>query len=69
MSISDYLFESNPLPFPLHAIFQVLLRWRRGSDFGKRHGPCPDLRTRMIDLRGHRFERDIILTSVRWYLA
>ena len=23
----------------------------------------------MIDFRGHRFERDIILTSVRWYLA
>jgi putative transposase len=23
----------------------------------------------MIDFKGHRFERDIILTSVRWYLA
>ncbi|MCP5135127.1 MAG: IS6 family transposase [Gammaproteobacteria bacterium] len=23
----------------------------------------------MIDFRGHRFERDLILTSVRWYLA
>ena len=40
---------------------EVLLRWLRGSDFGKLHGHCPDLRTRMIDFRGHRFERDIIL--------
>ena len=23
----------------------------------------------MIDFKGHRFEQDIILTSVRWYLA
>jgi len=23
----------------------------------------------MIDFRGHRFERDLILTSVRWYLV
>ena len=23
----------------------------------------------MIDFRGHRFEQDIILTRVRWYLA
>lgn len=23
----------------------------------------------MIDFKGHRFEQDIILTGVRWYLA
>jgi transposase-like protein len=27
------------------------------------------LRTRMIDFKGHRFEKNIILTCVRWYLA
>lgn len=26
-------------------------------------------RIRMIDFKGHRFEQDIILTGVRWYLA
>src|SRR5512135_3066441 len=26
-------------------------------------------RTRMIDFKGHRFEKDIILLCVRWYLA
>ena len=27
------------------------------------------LRTRLIDFKGHRFEKTIILTGVRWYLA
>ena len=27
------------------------------------------LKTCMIDFKGHRFEQDIILTGVRWYLA
>jgi transposase-like protein len=27
------------------------------------------LRTRLIDFKGHRFEKTIILTCVRWYLA
>lgn len=31
---------------------QVLLRSRSKSDFDQRHGPCPDLRTRMTDFRG-----------------
>src|SRR5512134_2736260 len=27
------------------------------------------VRIRMIDFKGHRFEKDLILTGVRWYLA
>src|SRR5512135_3768273 len=41
-----------------------------GFDFGKlRAHPTSCQRTRMIDFKGHRFEKDIILLCVRWYLA
>ena len=50
------------------SIGSVALAERSDFDKLRAHSVLP-LRTRMLDFKGHRFEQDIILTSVRWYLA
>lgn len=60
---------------PCHSNFgygskTVSLRWQGWGDFRKLYRPTNTARiARMIDFKGHRFEKGIIPICVRWYLA